>query len=268
MRAVQTVGIIIVAFAALSGCIVGVGPDRVIDRTYEVPAGAGLTVTADVGSVTVESWTGPTMAVTATVRSTAPFFGGTNPDEVEIDVDLTDGVTVRALPDNRRNISVSFDIKIPSGMSVERIHTETGSIDIAGVPVDGVVETTTGSIDVADVTGFPTISSSTGSIDVTGGDGVLSARTDTGSIDVEFRGLPSASIIPITTSTGSIRVRLSTSIDVDVRGETEIGSVSVDGDLDFNGTVDDDVIVGTVGAGGAQTIDVPTTTGSVSFLRL
>jgi hypothetical protein len=250
------------------GCMPDFGPDRVVDDEYVVTKGDTLTVTSDVGSIDIDSWSGDTMSVTARIKRTSWLFSHTDPEEVEIVVDTSNGITVWALPENRRGVSVSFEILVPATVNIERLRTDVGSITLTDVYADGTIETSTGSIEARNVEGFPELISDTGSIESIGGSGVRSATTDTGSIEVEFRGLPSTSQVPLRADTGGIDVWILPGLDADIFGETNTGSVSVESDLDFSGIEHDDLIDGRVGLGGGAgepEIHAQTSTGSVGF---
>lgn len=268
MKATRLMVSALILSAFAGGCMLDFGPERVEENEYDVTKGDALTVTSDVGSIDVESWNGSTVSVTARIKRTSWLFGHTDPEEIEIVVDTTDGITVWALPENRRGVSVSFEILIPDTVSIERVRTDVGSITLTDVFADGTIETSTGSIEIRDVEGFPSLLSDTGSIESIAGSGVRSAKTDTGSIEVEFRGLPAASHVPIEADTGSIDVWLAPGLDVDIFGSTNTGSVTVDDDLDFSGTEDNDLAEGQVGLGsgtGEPEIRAKTSTGSVEF---
>lgn len=144
------------------------GPDRVVDDEYVVTKGDTLTVTSDVGSIDIDSWSGDTMSVTTRIKRTSWLFSRIDPEEVEIVVDTSNGITVWALPENRRGVSVSFEILVPAMVNIERLRTDVGSITLTDVYADGTIE------------------------------------TSTGSIEVEFRGLPSTSQVPLRADTGGI----------------------------------------------------------------
>lgn len=204
------------------------------------------------------------MRVVARIQQTTFLFGGTDPEAVAIAVDVGDGITVWALPEDRRNVSVSFEISVPDSASVEHLRTETGSIAVSGLHFPGTAVSQTGSITVNDSTGFPSLTTSTGSIVHRGGDGVRSAGTETGSIEVAFAAFPTVASVPLSTSTGSITVKLAEDLGADLFADTGTGSVSVSSDLSFSGVSDAGRVDGSV-AGGGTRLDASTGTGSISF---
>jgi hypothetical protein len=265
MKAIRTGALAVIVVALFVGCVFNPGREIVVQDQYPVDAGDRLTVTGEVGSIEVTAWDRSYMDVTARIQETRGLFGGTDIESVEIVVDTSGDITIWALPDDMRNVSVSYEIALPSGVVVERVRTETGSVVLKGVAVEGTIQTTTGSISLESVRGLPDLQTETGSITTTGP--VRSARTNTGSIDVEFATIPALSRIPLSADTGSITLRLARGLDANIEAATSTGSITIDGSLGFSGSVGEDSARGTIGKGG-PTLDVQTDTGSISLKAL
>lgn len=143
-----------------------------------------------------------------------------------------------------RNISISFDVSVPQGSSVDG-RTSGGSISVANIHNQVNMRTSGGSVKAEGISGNADLRTSGGSITLNEISGVMDARTSGGSIRVkDLKGEAD-----LRTSGGSIRLE---NISAKLSARTSGGSIRAQL-VEFN----DDVILRT--SGGSIRIDMPFT---------
>ena len=263
---------VVAATLALTGCMVSFGPPILLSETVVVPSVERLSVLNSVGSIEITGTARTDVKVTAYVYQTTPGLipGLQTPAEsIQLAIDTSDGILIRHTPFDARGIGVAYRIEVPIGLAVNLVTSSTGSITVRDVAGDPILRTSTGSVAAEGIAGTISASTSTGSITVRRADAVASLSSGTGSITAEIRGLPdNEASIPISTSTGSIRLSIDPNLSISVHANTGTGSVTVHEDLHF--------VISHFGSGGLEAtmngggnlLSVDTGTGSIAFSPL
>lgn len=179
--------------------------------------------------------------------------------------------------------AMNLDAKIPRGLAIERVETETGEVTLRDVEGDTTARTSTGRVDVRSVSGSVTARTSTGRIEIADVSDAVTASASTGRIDVRnvgrlgdvstSTGRISAEVpaidgdTTISASTGRITAAVSPDLDADLVATTNTGRIDVD-DLALDDAADGgDRVTGTLGDGG-PTLRVETNTGRITIRSL
>lgn len=255
---------VLVAALLLSGCVLALFSEKEeIDLVIDVEEGAVLEVYNRNGSVNISAWDGDHIDLHAVKRSTL----GSKPDQVEIEVNSVENSIIieTVYLDDRANVSVSFDLKVPSSLSVEMVESSNGSITVKGTTGDLSARTSNGSVELDEINGEVRARSSNGSIKITGTGAVLQAETSNGKVQVELPEINDN--ISISSSNGSITVYISLHLDAFLMMNTSNGNIAV-----HNMTVNisrqtDNSFEGAIGEGG-HTVTIKTSNGSIDLYPL
>lgn len=286
--------------AASLGTSVALAAHRTYDNRLNAPAGGQLTFDADVGSVTVVGRDTREVVVHADLDAPESFLSDFHisaeqtPSGVTISARKSHNDWFGWFSFNFGSTDVHFTVEVPrdypvhlqtaggdihvrdssapvqgatSGGSV-RVQNVTGSIDLhsSGGSIDGErlngptkLNTSGGNIDVADSTGDLDLRTSGGSIHLRDDDGKVDAHTSGGSVSAQLRANRG---ISLSTSGGSITVRLPQGIRATIDAETSGGRVSSDFPLSSTQLTDSAHLQGTIGGGGPP-IDLRTSGGDI-----
>ncbi len=289
---------IIMVLAATLCTSAALAAQRTYDRSLNAPPGGGLTVDADVGSVSVVGHDAPKVVVHADLDGSESFL-----NRFRIDTEQTSsGVTIRAhVPGwsgwfNFGSTRVRFTIEVPRNYPVD-VRTSGGGIDVRDLsaPVRGktsgggitvrnvsgpvtmhtsgggveaehldgpaILSSSGGPIDVSDFGGNLDLNTSGGGINIQNGDGTVDAHTSGGPIRAELR---SNRGITLSTSGGGITLLLPRNAHGTIDAATSGGRVTSDFPVTTTQFGDSDHLQGTIGGGGPQ-ISLHTSGGGIQI---
>jgi lia operon protein LiaG len=180
-------------------------------KNYRIGAGGAVNIRNVSGDVTVTGYSGDTITVTA-------YKEGPDRDQVTIE-DSSGGnnVDVRArYPENCNcNVSVRFDVKVPSGISYR---------------YDSITSVS-GDVNIANVKGDLHVKSVSGDVSVKGTAGAVNAASVSGDVEVEIQsleGADGASNMEFNSVSGDVDVKLPGNLDANVRMSTLSGELKTD----------------------------------------
>lgn len=250
-------------------------------ETYQVEPGTKLELRNRNGDVTIRQWDQSQVKVFAEKKTN---WGG-KLDNVKIEVTLGETMTIETIYLVRNpRVSVSYDVRVPTGVIVNYVSTSNGMIELEGTQGDATVETSNGKIEVSQVKGNVKAKTSNGKIELTNIDGFVDAHTSNGA--VKIRGV--AGIYGVKTSNGKIEAGIPAIGDTDIRIKTSNGAVilylapELDANIDLKTsnskiTIQDIEIVATkitkqqlqgkIGDGGPE-ISVNTSNGKIEVHKL
>lgn len=252
--------------ASLSGCLFGSGlfehHRRSETETYTVDGGTELSVRNPDGSITVEGTAGDAVEAEITVH-------GPSNDELErvsLAATETDG-ELRLEPDVEGDtdvdrIKVGWTVSCPSGVPVDRLETDSGSIEVRDVVGDPDLETGSGSLTARNVAGAVSLSTGDGSITARDVSEIERATTGDGSIEADVAAVDGT--VEITTGDGSIDAALAPTLDATLEATTADGTVEVEG-LDLSETNSTDSSVSGTFGDGTHSLSLETEDGSIDL---
>jgi DUF4097 and DUF4098 domain-containing protein YvlB len=180
-------------------------------KNYRIGAGGSVKIHNVSGDVKVTGYNGDTITVTA-------YKEGPDTDKVTIeDSSSGNNVDVRArYPENCDcNVSVNFDVKVPS-----EIHYRYDSIT-----------SVSGDIEISNIKGELNTKSVSGDVSVKGAAGAVNAASVSGDVEVEIRsleGTDGAGNMEFNSVSGDVEVKLPGNLDADVKISTLSGDLKTD----------------------------------------
>jgi hypothetical protein len=264
-------------------------------RTFEVDSSPELRVDNFAGSVTIRSGDGGELTVVATkhARRTSHL------DQIEVRMtERGDAVVIETQkPRGLSNCWVKLEITAPAGTYLD-VQTGSGSVDVSQVGNGAKIDTGSGRVTVRGLEGVVTLHTGSGGVEArnirgsisadTGSGGIeihdlvgdLKAHTGSGGIDVtnasgraemetgsggiDYQGQPE-SLCHARTGSGTITLRLPSTLSGRVDLHTGSGSIDVEFDVDGHVTRQD--VRGSVGSGDNLSIYAHTGSGSVNLVR-
>jgi len=253
--------------------------EKTLDRTFTVSPGGELVVDADGASVHVSAIDGNQVIVHM-------VFGGSerNLDDIKLDaIQKDNGVTVTARKPGRNWFSwgrwgkQEIEVKVPRryGVNVRTgggsivlrdtsgrasLHTSGGSISAKNVTGNVELRTSGGSIHVDTIRGDVDADTSGGSVQLLNIDGKIRGNTSGGSLRCSLVGANRG--ISVTTSGGSIELKLPRGTTANIEARTSGGQVSTE--IPVTSTArEKSELVGTVNGGGER-IYAHTSGGSIA----
>jgi lia operon protein LiaG len=180
-------------------------------KNYRVGAGGAVNIRNVSGDVTVTGYNGDAITVTA-------YKEGPDRDQVTIeDSSSGNNVDVRArYPENCNcNVSVRFDVKVPSGISYryDSISSVSGDVRISAVK---------GELHAKSVSG---------DVSVKGAAGAVNAASVSGDVEVEIQsleGTDGTGSMEFNSVSGDVDVKLPGNLDADVKMSTLSGDLKTD----------------------------------------
>lgn len=179
------------------------------------------------GNVTIETWTREEVEIQAekAVRGQRE-----NLDRIKIEIETgpTSVVVDTVFPKIPRfRGRVTYEIKVPEDIDLEKILTVNGNVRIFGPLSEVNALSTNGSIRVEGALGQISCSTTNGNVDASDIQGEILARSTNGSLHLEIASI--AGEITATTTNGSITLDIvSGNIDADLEARTTNGRISVD----------------------------------------
>lgn len=236
-------------------------------RNYNLNAGGTVNVRSISGDVKVTGYDGNAIVVTG-------FKTGRDRDRVSVeDQSSGNSVDVRVrYPENCDcDASIRFEVKVPYEVSYryEGFSTVSGDVEVNGVTGELRAKSVSGSVTVKGVNGQVNASSVSGNVYVGEVNGTANAKSTSGNVEVEIRQLQGAGNMDFGSVSGDVRVKLPGNLDADVKMSTLSGDLKTD----FPLTIEEakwgpgKKASGKVG-GGARSLKLSSTSGSVSLVRL
>lgn len=161
---------------------------------------------------------------------------------------------------------VSYEIRVPEGLEIEKINSVNGNINISGPVTDVRATTTNGNISISEASGQLFFSTTNGSVNTEDVQGEISARSTNGSIRLHVDSI-SDDIIVRTTNGGISLTIASKDVDADVEASTTNGRVTTDFPITIQGgQISKRRLNGRIGDGGPL-LSLRTTNGSIKILK-
>ncbi len=232
-------------------------------KKYTVESGTPLSVKNVNGSINVSTWNKDYVDVFAVKKSRK---GKDDLDKVEIRVSTDGRLNIEAHRLTKRDhVSVSFTIKVPGDVVVDKIRTTNGSVKLEGTTGDSYVTSTNGSIEVDNADGIIELRTTNGNIRLYDVTGVKCATSTNGSIKVSLNELEND--VDITTTNGSIEVHIPRDIDADIDFRTTNGRIKAGGLKMRIDEISKKRINGEIGSGGNR-LNVRTINGGITIHTL
>lgn len=275
--------------SALAGCSAMtpfVGRRRERTERVEIEDAESLSASLGTGDLTIRTEDREDVRLDIVEKSS---YAGADLDDLHLRTDRVDGeLRLRSEYDGDEGLfggsaSMDVDAKIPRSLAVNELETSTGDVDVREVDGDVTASASTGGIDLRNVDGDVTASVSTGEVHLVDVSGTASAdastgevtirnpgrlgdvETSTGEIDVDAPAIDGDTTI--SASTGDVDLAIGADVDASFRATTSTGEVSVTGIELEDATIEDDLVVGTIGDGGPS-LEVSTSTGDVTIAPL
>jgi DUF4097 and DUF4098 domain-containing protein YvlB len=233
---------------------------------YPLSATGRLSVETFNGSIEVSGWDEQNVDISGTKYARTQQAA----DDLQVAIDRSaNSVSVRVIrpSDFRGNTGARFVIKVPRGVTLDRLLSSNGGIRTADGAGPARFRTSNGSIRVQGLKGTLDAQTSNGSIqaDLTHTDGPLRFETSNGGIDLR---LPSKfdDDLRAHTSNGGITVRVPSDISARLTARTSNGRVTSDVDVRTSGEISKTRIEGVLGAGGPL-LDLHTSNGNIRLTR-
>ena len=159
---------------------------------------------------------------------------------------------------------VSYEIKVPKGLELEKIRTVNGNISISGPVTDVRATTTNGDISVKEASGRLVFQTTNGNVNTEDIYGEIDVRSTNGSIYLEMDSVSDE--ITARTTNGGISLTIdSKDIDADVEARTTNGRIYIDFPVTIqSGQISKRRLDGRIGDGGPL-ISLKTTNGPVNI---
>lgn len=245
--------------------------EEIVERTVDLASSGLVEVDTRNGSIKVETWDRSEVQVVAKKKARGDSSSEAREllAETEVRVDGGTGrVEIAAETPQRRSgwfgssgsVSVSFQLTIPSDAELVA-NSHNGSIEIRDLGGQARVGTHNGSIKIDGVDGSLEAKSNNGTINARNIRGAVKADTTNGSIKAEITTPDLDDSVEMSTTNGSVELRLEPGVAASVYARTRNGSVS----SDFDGgsqdrrrrTLDQDI------NGGGARIELESTNGSI-----
>ncbi len=232
-------------------------------QSYKVRSGTVLEIYNPNGEITVSGWDNEEVEISALKSS---YHGREALDEVDIYIDIAETMSIWTdHPDNDRQVTVSYEIKVPEDLLVGVIECINGDIKLQDVGGNPVLLTSNGAITAHDVNGIVTALSSNGDLTVTGAKSLGALRTSNGDIEADLPSLHED--LEIRTSNGSIKLFIDPSLSADIEAETSNGTINL-GNLEIETTLlEQTALRGSMNEGGHK-VSLITSNGSIKLDRL
>ncbi|MGB9906157.1 MAG: DUF4097 family beta strand repeat-containing protein [Candidatus Saccharicenans sp.] len=189
-------------------------------------------------------------------------------DKVRIDVVSGEKSVIVDTIHQKRNlqVKVDYEITVPENMALELVKTVNGRVDLSGKFERAQLRTTNGSISTRGEVGWLEAATTNGSLDVIQVKGKINLKTTNGSIKLELDEV--SADLEARTTNGSITIRLKSQPDAYFSARTTNGSIRVDYPVTVEGSLSRRRVEGRMGSGQGPRIELHTTNGSISLMRI
>jgi len=218
------------------------------------------------GSVSIETWNRDEVDIQA---EKAVRGRRSNLDRIEIVIEArANHVTVDTIFPKIRNFrgKVTYAIKVPEGLVLDKISTTNGDIEISGPVKDVRISSTNGNLKVSRIEGLLVGGTTNGDIRAEDLNGEVDVHSTNGNIVLNVRSVSDE--IGARTTNGSISLTIrANDIDADVEARTTNGRITVDFPVTLSsGQISKRRLNGRIGSGGPL-ISLKTTNGAVKILQ-
>jgi DUF4097 and DUF4098 domain-containing protein YvlB len=270
-RAARLVPIILAAVLVLNvGCVFGAFQDSTyrfkeeFTKTYPLAPDGTFRLENTNGIVRVTTWEKPEVEIKA-VKS-ASRESDLEKLEIKISAD-PQAVSIDTIYPRRPFLraKVTYDIRVPEGIKLDRVRTTNGNIELTGRYSDVKAGTTNGDVRLDSVVGALDLSTTNGSIKAQDVLGRVKADTTNGGITLGIREIKEA--IDASTTNGSITLKIQGDLNADLSARTTNGRVNTDFPITVQGNIGSKRrIEGRIGSGGPA-IALHTTNGSIHITK-
>ncbi|MDX2185644.1 MAG: hypothetical protein SFV32_01830 [Opitutaceae bacterium] len=241
------------------------GVSDTIEHRQAFAANGAVTLVNTNGSITISTWEKPEIEVLATRK--AKSQEALTKIEVEFEATEKNAKIRSVMPKNSNNASVDYVVKVPAGVTFEKIYNTNGNIEAAGISGDLVAHTVNGKVELENVSGAIDVETVNGNIRVEQANKTVHAHTVNGSIHISFTQVAPKSDVKAGSVNGSVTIAVPTDASVTLKATTKNGGVDNNLGLakakrSFGGTS----FEGKLGEG-AATVEVETVNGSVDFKK-
>jgi hypothetical protein len=183
-------------------------------------------------------------------------------EKVTFDISVGEKLIIKTrYLEEKANVTVTYDIKVPTNVHVGSISTANGSIELEKTTGNLILHTANGDIIVEDHNGSVKAQTSNGDITTDDTDMIVEAITSNGRIEAELTAVPEEGI-KITSSNGSIILHITKDADAEINAATSNGRVSID-DLELiDAVISKKSVVGILGKGGPE-VHISTSNGTI-----
>jgi DUF4097 and DUF4098 domain-containing protein YvlB len=276
MRRFHLISLVCFSFA-LAGCDFedfDNGDRSQIDFHYSFPLNPGGSVSVDTfnGGIEIAGWDQNSVDISGTKYARTEQLR----DAIKIDTTHTDtSVSVHAVRpfDNHGNMGARFVIHVPKQVTLERVVTSNGKIEVRSVTGGANLRTSNGAIEAEKIDGPLEASTSNGHITVqeelSSGHSPIHARTSNGAIDITAE-RPINSDLHASTSNGPITLHLPGSTEARVRASTSNSAITTDFEVTSQGRLDKHHLEGNINnsRSDAPMIDLSTSNGHIRLAKL
>ncbi len=258
------IGIILVLIAVgLSGCFGQATKE--FKNEYESDENTILQVSNINGPITITPWSGDTVVVDATIRSS---IGESELNNIQIEVtennNLIDIVT-KYLGSGSVQVSTDMNINAPTYVTIDSVTTSNGEVKISGIKGNITAHSSNGAIIIKNVNGYVDASSSNGRVEIKDTTGIVNVHSSNGDIYTEVFNFKEN--ITISTSNGKISVYINPALNANIDMTTSNGRVSTSG-LSLDLTITEERHKeGKLGNGGNNII-ITTSNGDINLYKL
>jgi len=259
--------------------------NRDFHYNYPMKPDGRLEVETFNGSVEISGWDQPTVDISGTK------YGPTQESADSLHVDVGNSpefISVRVVrpSDRRGNQGARLVIKIPRGVTLDRIVTSNGHIRTVDGAGSARLHTSNGSIHVQDLRGSLNAETSNGPVEVEGVDGEVTVHTSNSSVNVKTNrgdqpirlessngpvdlslGPNYSSSLRAHTSNSSITIHAPSGPNAHLTARTSNGTIDSHFDVRVSGDISKSHLDGTIG-NGAGTLDLSTSNGSILLERM
>lgn len=234
-------------------------------QTIAVKEPGSFSLTNINGSITVISSSAMEVVIRATKYAR---WRKEDLDKVRIDVVSGEKSVIIETTHEKKNlqVKVDYEITVPENMALEMVKTVNGRVNLSGKFDRARLQTTNGSITARGETGWLEAATTNGSLEVIQIKGKIDLRTTNGSIKLELDEVMGD--IKARTVNGSITIKLRNQPDAYFNARTTNGSVRLDYPVTVEGNISKRRIEGRMGSGQGPRIELQTTNGSISLMKI
>jgi len=162
---------------------------------------------------------------------------------------------------------VTYEITVPSGITLDSVETVNGNVDISGVTGKVVAESVNGDLDISGVTGKVVAESVNGDLDISNLAGDVRLSTVNGGIEAGFDKLDGDQSVKAETVNGRVTLVLPDDADCEISADTLNGGINakdfgLDADKGFVGSD----LNGKIGSGSAR-VNIDTVNGGIKIKK-
>jgi DUF4097 and DUF4098 domain-containing protein YvlB len=247
-------------------------------QNYPLTSGGSIRITNVSGNIKIQGGEGNSVVVNA-------FKEGRDADKVEVE-DLSsvkdNRVELRVRypkcnnDDGNRhgcsyNADVRFEVTVPRSLnlSLDRIATASGDIEVTGVEANVNVATASGDVTVADSHGTIRAATASGDMRIRNVSGQVSASSASGNVEVAIARLEGSENMKFATASGDVNVQMPSDLDADVSMATVSGTIKTDFPIEvkkqeYTGGSHAEGRIG----GGLRKVHIASASGNLSLTRM